>query len=34
VPAAIGCGGQIYNSISTWRRLRLDCKRKKILQLP
>jgi len=34
VPAAIGCGGQIYNSISAWRRLRLDCKRKKILQLP
>jgi hypothetical protein len=30
IPAAIGCGEQIYKEISGWEKLRLDCKRKKI----
>jgi len=31
IPAAIGCGDQIYNKISRWSELKLDCKRRKIL---
>ena len=30
IPAAIGCGEQIYTKISRWEKLKLDCKRKKI----
>lgn len=31
LPAAIGCGEQIYQKISTWRKIQLDCKNHKIL---
>jgi len=31
IPAAIGCGDQIYNKVSRWSELKLDCKRRKIL---
>ncbi len=30
IPAAIGCGEQIYTKISTWHKIKLDCKKKKI----
>jgi cytidyltransferase-like protein len=30
IPAAIGCGEQIYSKISKWKKLELDCKTKKI----
>lgn len=30
IPAAIGCGEQIYAKISTWKELKLDCKERKI----
>jgi phosphohistidine swiveling domain-containing protein len=33
VPAAIGCGDNIYNKIRNCRRVRLDCRGKKILNL-
>jgi phosphoenolpyruvate synthase/pyruvate phosphate dikinase len=32
IPAAIGCGEQIFNNISNWKEIKLDCKDKKIEQ--
>lgn len=33
IPAAIGCGEQIYNTVSKWNALKLDCRKKKILPI-
>jgi phosphohistidine swiveling domain-containing protein len=30
VPAAIGCGEQIYKKVSQWKKLEIDCKAKRI----
>jgi glutamine kinase len=31
IPAAIGCGEQIYNNVLSWEKIIMDCKNKKII---